>query len=64
MGQKLRSSEDNKITIGGNVQIGGDGVIGNKNQLIKKRPDKNTIGIISLISLIAALITIYLFISN
>ena len=54
-------SEDKSITINGNARIQGDGIIGNENILIKKFINKKALGIIAIVSFIAALIAIYSF---
>ena len=58
---KKNKSGDKSFIINGNTRIQGDGVIGHENILIKKSINKKTLGIITIVGFIAALIAIYSF---
>ena len=64
MDQKLKrtNTENKSVNIKGDVTINGDGIIGNENKITKKSFNKREVGIITFISVIAAIIAIYSFI--
>lgn len=62
---KKNRSSDSSVSIKGDVNIGGDGAIGHKAKVVKMTIwNKKEVCIVTLLGVIASLLTIYSFISN